>query len=537
MALSSDYTAGTISVSANGTAVTGAGTAWQISGFKSGDLFFADGWFSVVASVESNTALTLEAPWRGGALTGATYFLRRASENAAVAEQARKLITLLGGSGNLEALGGLVGVAGSVPVFTGPGTMGLLTRQDLTQGARYDAQVPDIAVRSAFNGEDEGFAVLVGDVGDGRAAIYSRVGAAGNWSAPAYITGPAITLDITEVDEVPYGTPPDVTLTPKAGGYDLAFEIPRGMIIEPGTTTTLAPGQPAAVTFVPITGGYRLDIALPKGDTGDIDGVTPFWVTRLSTDTDAASARAGLGATATGEALFTAADAEAARESLEVVAYVAQSFTPEQKGQARANIDAGILSGFRNKIINGDFTVNQRGASSKAQSVGVYGYDRWKGHADGIEQVIEGLPAGTYTLTFGGGGTGSVGGQTPSVSPAVFTVATGGNISVVVPATATRVSLVPGDATAEDDPFSPRHIQQETALCQRYFERVAGTLGTNTDPGYYFRYSVPKRISPPTLSWNTSPGATITMINDHNMWHGFSDIPRAGIILSADAEL
>ena len=33
-------------------------------------------------------------------------------------------------------------------------------------------------------------------------------------------------------------------------------------------------------------------------------------------------------------------------------------------------------------------------------------------------------------------------------------------------------SLVEGDATAEDDPFSPRHIQQELALCQRYFQKT-----------------------------------------------------------------
>ena len=31
-----------------------------------------------------------------------------------------------------------------------------------------------------------------------------------------------------------------------------------------------------------------------------------------------------------------------------------------------------------------------------------------------------------------------------------------------------RVSFVEGDATAEADPFSPRHAQQELALCQRY---------------------------------------------------------------------
>ncbi|MGY5795201.1 hypothetical protein ACXHXM_34160 len=32
--------------------------------------------------------------------------------------------------------------------------------------------------------------------------------------------------------------------------------------------------------------------------------------------------------------------------------------------------------------------------------------------------------------------------------------------------------LVQGDATLEYDPFSPRHIQQELALCQRYYRRI-----------------------------------------------------------------
>jgi len=35
-----------------------------------------------------------------------------------------------------------------------------------------------------------------------------------------------------------------------------------------------------------------------------------------------------------------------------------------------------------------------------------------------------------------------------------------------------RVSLVEGDATAEVDPFAPRHIAQELALCRRYYVRL-----------------------------------------------------------------
>ncbi len=48
-----------------------------------------------------------------------------------------------------------------------------------------------------------------------------------------------------------------------------------------------------------------------------------------------------------------------------------------------------------------------------------------------------------------------------------------------------RVSLVEGDATAEDDPFSPRHLTQEEALCCRYFEVLnAYIIGNTTLNGF-----------------------------------------------------
>jgi hypothetical protein len=39
-----------------------------------------------------------------------------------------------------------------------------------------------------------------------------------------------------------------------------------------------------------------------------------------------------------------------------------------------------------------------------------------------------------------------------------------------------HVSVVAGDATLEADPFSPRHIQQELALCQRYYSVMTSTF-------------------------------------------------------------
>ncbi|MEN5106648.1 hypothetical protein [Brucella anthropi] len=56
-----------------------------------------------------------------------------------------------------------------------------------------------------------------------------------------------------------------------------------------------------------------------------------------------------------------------------------------------------------------------------------------------------------------------------------------------------RVSLVEGDATAEDDPFSPRQVQQELALCQRYYERSLITA-YQTTPTTTVRYGVQFKV-------------------------------------------
>ena len=70
-----------------------------------------------------------------------------------------------------------------------------------------------------------------------------------------------------------------------------------------------------------------------------------------------------------------------------------------------------------------------------------------------------------------------------------------------------HVSLVEGDATDEDDPFSPRYIQQELALCQRYYE--IGGIGaaggwTTTAAQLGIKFTTTKRNSTPTLTLTTS---------------------------------
>lgn len=123
MAIQSDYASGTVTIAANATAVTGSGTAWLTAGFAAGDLLFANGYIALIGSVESNTALTLAQPWRGGALTSAAYRLRYQGDGSRISAQARQLIELIGGSGNLEALGKIAAVADRLAYFTGAGQM------------------------------------------------------------------------------------------------------------------------------------------------------------------------------------------------------------------------------------------------------------------------------------------------------------------------------------------------------------------------------------------------------------------------------
>lgn len=279
--------------------------------------------------------------------------------------------------------------------------------------------------------------------------------------------------------------------------------------------------------------------------------------------------------------------------------------------------DAGELAGFRNKIINGDFEIWQRGESGFAATG--YCADRWfwrpstggtgtvvkSGFALGgipeipsapryyayinqsiagtetcyIEQRIEGvetLAGQEATVTayvkpdaatdvavglvqfFGTGGTPS-GPVYTEVMPATSYPSSGwtkiqvrftlpsiagkalgsdGNDyvalrlsfdpTVVFTVRMTHVSLIKGDTTAEDDPFEPRHKQQELALCQRYYcksyeiDTAPGTLtsiaslmrrnvaGTNVQGAFGFvqRFPVAMRTLPTLIAYSPQNGAS-----------------------------
>lgn len=243
----------------------------------------------------------------------------------------------------------------------------------------------------------------------------------------------------------------------------------------------------------------------------------------LLTSADAAAARTTLGATTTGAALFTATDAAAAR-------------------QAAGVPNSGPLSGLRNLVINGNFSVNQRSYTSGTATTGAnqYTLDRWRvvtsGQAatftttgagrtvtapsDGIEQVIEGasIGGGTYVVNWTGTASCTVNGVS-RVKGATFTLTAGSNATVRFSSgTVTDVQIEPGEvATA----FELRPAAVELMLCQRYYESGYG-YGWTYSPGsgswrcVACSFRVTKRATPTvaasSIVYSSASGLTIEAI-------------------------
>lgn len=144
----------------------------------------------------------------------------------------------------------------------------------------------------------------------------------------------------------------------------------------------------------------------------------------------------------------------------------------------------------RNKIINGNFAVNQRGVSGTVTlAAGAYGHDRWKAGASGctytfatvenvttltitagsLLQIIEGvnLFSGTHTLSWAGTAQGKIGAGAYSVSGVTGTATGGTNLNIEFnTGTLAKVQFEQGSVPT---PFEARPIGQELLLCQRYY--------------------------------------------------------------------
>ncbi len=146
---------------------------------------------------------------------------------------------------------------------------------------------------------------------------------------------------------------------------------------------------------------------------------------------------------------------------------------------------------LRNRVINGNFQINQRVYSSgTALTSGTYAHDRWKAGSGGctytftqaangqqititagsLEQVIEdsNIEGGTYTLSWTGTASGSVNGGAAAASPITVTGLAASTAATVSFGTGTvgAVQFEPGPTAT---PFEYLPIDKVLASCQRYF--------------------------------------------------------------------
>lgn len=194
---------------------------------------------------------------------------------------------------------------------------------------------------------------------------------------------------------------------------------------------------------------------------------------------------------------------------------------------------------FRNKIINGNPRINQRGyVSGAATTAGQYTLDRWKVTGTGgitfsttnnkttitipsgqtIQQVIEGLnlDTGTYVLSWEGTAQGRVNSGSYGASGAVTASVTGGTNTTIEfnAGTVTSIQFEQGTVVT---PFERRDYGRELMMCQRYLPVITAGAGyngftcngfaqTTTQANLIYPFKVTPRV-PPTGIVATNIGA------------------------------
>jgi hypothetical protein len=160
------YNTGTASVTNATTAVTGVGTNWLSGGLRAGDLFSANGHVIPIASVNSNTSLTLARTWTASTLSNGAYFVQLLDDNVRTLVAVNALLAQLNG-GNLTAFSALSGAADKMPYFSGAGAMALADLSaaarnlldDLTAGAMLTTLGAAPAVRATVGGSANALAL------------------------------------------------------------------------------------------------------------------------------------------------------------------------------------------------------------------------------------------------------------------------------------------------------------------------------------------------------------------------------------------
>lgn len=297
MAVQPDTVTGTLTTTAGSVNFTTVGTQLLAREHLPGDRFLVNGLELQIATItgENSGTLTEECPPEA-AVSGFPVRLRWQPDGARVAAQTRNLIDLLG-NGTLQSLAEVDGNADELLIFIGPNTLSTINRTDLVEGVDYNVLVNTLPERDAYDAELAGFSVLVADVGDGRAALYVKNSdTSGDWSSPAYITGPVgpmVDVEAGTTTTLPAGSPATVTVTPGTNVYYINIGVPQGFQGVPGQDGAEGPqgagldigalgdlanrdnydSEPEGFTYFDTENG---DLYIREGATGNWAGPIPF---------------------------------------------------------------------------------------------------------------------------------------------------------------------------------------------------------------------------------------------------------------------
>lgn len=260
MTVTPDTRTGTITLTSENVNFTTVGTNLITRNHLPGDIIFSNGLVLVIQTIVDENVGTLVDPCPADAAgINLPVRIRFQPDGSRVKAESRNLIEKLG-NGMLESFAGLDGSGGDklvklsgvgiaeemparsvialaatdgvlngIPMYTGPDGVVMVLKTDLVSGVNYDVQIPDLPSRDAYDNRLTGFSVFVSNIGDGRAAIYSKVSDdSGDWSEPAYITSSVPDVEAGTVSTLPYGDPATVEIVEVTNGYEINFGIPRG---------------------------------------------------------------------------------------------------------------------------------------------------------------------------------------------------------------------------------------------------------------------------------------------------------------------
>ncbi|MBN8241855.1 hypothetical protein JF546_02380 [Nitratireductor aquimarinus] len=265
------YETGTASIEQGQKVVTGQGTAWSQIVRRGDDFGKHVGRPIPIASVDSDTQITLAFPWPGPTQAAAPYRVTFTPYHVAYRQALQEIGQLLS-SGNVSALAGLVGANGKFPAFDGAGSMIL---EDLSN--------------YAGTGNVKGPAVAVGDnvaLFDGATGKLIKDG----FSVSAFMRtllddsdGPAAygTLGTVPAAQIPGNLTPDKAFRRGnvLGTVSQSGGVPTGAVIERGINANgeyvrFADGTQICTTTksVSLASAAYHDFPYPAAFTGDVFG-------------------------------------------------------------------------------------------------------------------------------------------------------------------------------------------------------------------------------------------------------------------------